>query len=244
MNEYRIFDDSPVIREITKKYKSVANLEFTNVHAVDYRMWKSSLTKQIKNNVNQKYMNTISGIPFDLNHIVLSIEFLPDKKEILKNNYDIGGFFNPKQDYITFIVNVSDNIRDQQTFVRDLKPVIVHEFFHVRQVYEAKLKNIILEIPRLSIGSTEKSLELMQKEFDEYQMHELELQAYAVEYNYRHNNTYDQTKINEFAHMVFEKTIGVVLHKDNTVRQSLQKLFKSYVNKLSDYIKKYKYTEY
>jgi len=242
MNEYKFFSNSPIIKEISDKYKTISNLDFNNKHHVEYRKWKSDFTKQIKRNSNENYMSKVSDMPFGINNVVINFEFFPDKVGILKDNYDVGGFFNPTQDYITFIVNIASNISDKNEFIKDLKSSIVHEFIHVRQTYEAKLKNLMISIPRISVGNIEKKLDLMEKEFNEYLMHDLELEAYAIEYNYRHNNNHNKNDILAFAHRVFEKNIGSLTHKDNTTRQSLNNLFKRYVEKLSGCINKYRYT--
>jgi len=242
MNEYGFFSNSATLKEISDKHRTVSNLDFNNKSALEYRMWKSQTSRQINNNSNQKYLSKVTGLPFELNRAVVSFQFFPEKIKVFKNNYDLGGSYNPEQDYITFIVNIAGQISDESEFIKELKPVIVHEFIHVRQVYEAKLKNHLISIPKISIGGGEKSLELMEKEFKEYLMHDAELEAYAVEYNFRHNNNYNRNAIMEFARSVFEKNLGSLTHKDNTTRQALTSLFERYVEALSDCINRYPYT--
>jgi hypothetical protein len=244
MNTYKLFDDSTIFNQVNDRYKQVANLDFNNRQALDYRMWKSQLSKQIKNDCNQKYLSTISNLPFHLNRVILSIEFLPHEIGEYKNNYEIGGLFHPDQDYITFYINITGKIPDESEFISELKSVIVHEFYHVRQSYEAKLKGEIISIPRISIGGLANTLESIQKTIKEYLMHPLELQAYAIEYNYRHNNNINTTDIEKFCQGIFEKNMAPLMRKDNAIRQALQPIFKEYLNGLSDYIEKFKYTEY
>ena len=242
MNEHGFFGNSSILKEISNKHRTVSGLDFNNKSSLEYRKWKSETSRQVNNNSNQKYLSGVTGLPFDLNRAVVSFQFFPEKTGVFKNNYDLGGFFNPEQDYITFVVNIAASISDESEFIKELKPVIVHEFIHVRQVYEAKLKNRLITIPKLSIGGGDKSLELMEKEFKEYLMHDTELEAYAVEYNFRHNNNYNRNAIMEFARGVFEKNLGSLTHKDNTTRQALTSLFERYVEALSDYINRYPYT--
>lgn len=245
MNYYGFFTNSDIVREITNEYEKISNLDFDYKRSQEYGKFKSRISKEINNISNEKFMSSILDMPYDLKQIKVYFQFLPEEKDSYKNNYDIGGLFNPEQDYITFVITLAGIIPNSDEFIKNLKPIIVHEFVHIRQAYEAKLNNVLLSLPKMYAGkiSKSKNLELMEKILKEYLMHPAELEAYAVEYNYYRSNNYDIRTISEFAKSVFEKNLSTIDDSgDDAFSQALREFFDNYLNALTKYIKTYKYT--
>lgn len=229
MEHFNLFTNSDILSKLIQTYED----------SVEYRKNKSLEQKKIKNFINENFLSNIKDIPFDVKKIDLYIQIEPERKK----NFSIGGYFTP--DLTSGIVITLNNVvKNKEEFKRKLNSILVHEMVHWRQMYDSKLQNKIIDIPKMSIGSLPDNIESIETEFNRYLLNPLELEAYATEYNYKYNNVATDKNIKEFSNEIFEEIFGESSkYKNEEIRQTITKLFKIYVNSLTNYINKYVWKE-
>lgn len=219
MNASGLFTYSSEIESIKISYKD----------SIEFRQKKSKIQKNLSEFINNKFLKRISNLPFDLKNLEVYIQIEPDQIQ----NFDFGGFFDPSSSLVRIIIKINDIVKNKEDFKNEIKFILFHEMVHVRQIYESLLKNQVFDLPVLQLGMGKKTLEYWEKKFKEYLMHPAELEAYALEYNFRNKNN-----PNNIAMFVLNivKRLGFD-EKDKT----LNNIYDDYIKVLSEYISKYKW---
>ena len=212
LNQWGLFSSSEVVKYLITNYSD----------SVEYRSDKKFTQEQrIKKDLEERFLKKVKDIPFDIKNISLSLSL--DVKQ--KDNFLVGGFFDPKGESNEFRINLKLNnvIKDKESFKQELYYIAVHELIHARQVYGKRLRNEVIIIPEHS--------PVVEKFFKLYLMNEDELEAYATEYNYRNNN--DPSKIEDFArHIITSSGFDIET-------EEVRNLFKDYLTSLYNAVKKY-----
>jgi hypothetical protein len=216
MDYYGFFKKSIILDTMIDSYED----------SVEYRKNKSKIQNEIKGFLEESFLSKIENLPYDLSGIGCYISIEPESKE----NFKIGGFTDPFSNKIQVNIHINNVIKNAEDFKSEFYYVLVHEFIHARQIYTAKIEKKELSIPKLSMGSI-KSKESIKDRLENYLMHPSELEAYALEYNYRRKN--DPSFLEDFAKDIVRDFDFI--EKD----EELMEFYVKYVRELEKYIKMY-----
>jgi hypothetical protein len=216
MNKLGLFSKSKEIDLLVNNFED----------SVKYRQYKSKIQNDLSNLINSNFLNNLKDIPFDLQKIEVYIQIDPK----LNQNFNLGASYNNQQSLVRIIITLNDIVKDIDEFKNEIKCVLFHEMVHVRQIYEDKE----MIPPTVTLGGG-KTIEYWKKKFKEYFMHPAELEAYALEYNYRNNN--DPKNIENFVMTLLER-LGFDKNE-----KLLTDLYQDYIKRFSESVKTYKYIE-
>lgn len=170
---------------------------------------------------------------FDINELRVWVDIEPD----LGKNYHIGGGFYPKYPPTGLIrIKLDGVIKDREKFLNELEYVMVHELVHARQIYTSHLQK--KEFKVIASAGNIKNF------FEEYLSHPFELEAFAIEYNFRNDNVYDERKIIEFAIEIVNFGKMSKLFEGDSFEKSdkyeeYKDAFMNFVSELKDAIRKF-----
>jgi len=220
MDSYGFFKKSIILDRIIDSYED----------SVEYRKRKSKIQNEIKSFIGDSFLSKITELPYNITGIGCYISIEPQSRE----NFIIGGFTDPVSNKIQMIIHINDVITQEEDFKNEFYYDLFHEFIHARQIYTAKIEKRELSIPKMPIGSMQ-SRESIRGRLEDYLMHPSELEAYALEYNYRRKN--DPSFVEEFARNVVKDFD--IIEKD----EELMDFYTKYVRELKKYINMYPWKE-
>jgi hypothetical protein len=218
ITQSKLFTDKEIMDDIIHGYSDT----------VDYRKSKSAIQNNISNDINH-ILNGLREVPYDTTFRIY-LEVNPKFKKAFK----VGGYASKNGDLPSIMLHLilSNTKFKLDSLKHNIEYVIIHELVHARQVYQSYMNGEILSMPTMSTGNKLASIESISKYFSDYLLHPCELEAHAIEYNYRYGNRYTNETL-----LSFVKEL-IIDDDDEILDPKIGETVKSWMNKYSKILAK------